>query len=499
MTTFNLVTQRPQVVVDEAALQALQQETARRQQDLERLRIAMEILAAMNECERFAAASMALVNELCARWSAERVSLGFLKGRYMRVVALSHTEKFTRQMRLIQDIEAAMEECFDQDVEIVYPAAPEASYVSRATQHLSSSQGNTSVAAFPLRRAGDVHGVLIIERHINKPLQLIDVEALRLTADLTTSRLIDLFTHDRWFGAKFAAATRTGLAWFVGARNTWIKAGAAAIAAVLAFSFLVHGRNQVEASFTFEPVAKRVVPAQFDSKIESVVKGMVPGATVHKGDLLATLDIQDEEAKLAGALADKYSYLKQADIATRDGKIADAQADKAQADAAAAHAQESQIRIDEAQIRAPIDGIILSGDLRGQLNAPVRAGDSLFEIGSVDDLRAELSVPEYLAGYLFDARKKLDGKPLTGTLATATDPSDKIPFVVDRINPMAKMDKDKNVFLVKAIIAPTELTKRHLRPGMEGMAKVDVGQATYFWLWTHTAIDWLRMKLWLWT
>jgi hypothetical protein len=31
---------------------------------------------------------------------------------------------------------------------------------------------------------------------------------------------------------------------------------------------------------------------------------------------------------------------------------------------------------------------------------------------------------------------------------------------------------------------------------MQGVAKFDVGRARLLWLWTHDALDWVRVKLW---
>src|SRR4051794_40225939 len=118
MTMFNVTAGgRPQVLVDEQQLKQLQGELGRRAIELERLKAAMETLTSVNAPARFMAAAMALCNELAARWKAERVGIGFLKGRYVRLQALSHTEKITRHMQLVQDIEAGMEESLDQDVE----------------------------------------------------------------------------------------------------------------------------------------------------------------------------------------------------------------------------------------------------------------------------------------------------------------------------------------------------------------------------------------------
>ena len=34
------------------------------------------------------------------------------------------------------------------------------------------------------------------------------------------------------------------------------------------------------------------------------------------------------------------------------------------------------------------------------------------------------------------------------------------------------------------------------RPGMTGLAQIDVGDRTILWIWTHRLIDTIRLKLW---
>jgi len=36
-----------------------------------------------------------------------------------------------------------------------------------------------------------------------------------------------------------------------------------------------------------------------------------------------------------------------------------------------------------------------------------------------------------------------------------------------------------------------------MRPGMEGLAKVEITKARYAWIWTHRLVNWVRMKLWM--
>jgi len=125
----------------------------RRQFDLHRMRLAMEVLSASTSPTSFAGSGMALCNEIAARWQAHRVGLGFLKGRYVQVKALSHTEKFSRKMKLVQDVEAAMEECLDQDVEIIFPPDKESTYAAGPAGNCHR-QGPSCMLLLPLRRLG---------------------------------------------------------------------------------------------------------------------------------------------------------------------------------------------------------------------------------------------------------------------------------------------------------------------------------------------------------
>ncbi len=81
-----------------------------------------------------------------------------------------------------------------------------------------------------------------------------------------------------------------------------------------------------------------------------------------------------------------------------------------------------------------------------------------------------------------------------GTLASVAHPGDYIEFEVERINPVAEVVDQKNVFEVRVHLLQT---RPWLRPGMKGVAKVEVGRRTYASLWTRKAVNWVRMKLWI--
>ena len=45
--------------------------------------------------------------------------------------------------------------------------------------------------------------------------------------------------------------------------------------------------------------------------------------------------------------------------------------------------------------------------------------------------------------------------------------------------------------------ASAELIRR-LRPGMEGVGKIDIDERKLVWIWTHSFTDWVRLWLWSW-
>jgi hypothetical protein len=42
------------------------------------------------------------------------------------------------------------------------------------------------------------------------------------------------------------------------------------------------------------------------------------------------------------------------------------------------------------------------------------------------------------------------------------------------------------------------VVSERLRPGMEGVGKVAIGERRLIWIWTHKLIDWVRLAFWSW-
>lgn len=454
------------------------------QQRCQWLQQATETLSAVNRQRKFTGAAMAFCNEVTSQWQCERVSLGFLKGRYVRLKAMSHTEDFSRKMQVVQDIEAAMEECLDQDVEILSPAPQDSTTIHRAADTLSKRHGPVAVFSLPLRWEGKVIAVVTCERPLETAFNLNEIETVRLACELCTARLANLYASDRWIGAKAATGIRNSIAALVGPKHTWAKVAAILCSAAIVFLIFGKGVFRVKAPFILEAIQQQVIPAPFDGYIKKVEVEV--GDQVNGGDsILGALDTAELRLQLAAAKAEKVGYLKQASAAMRDGEIAQAQMAQADADKVQAQIELLEYQIQQARLISPISGIVVEGDLKREIGAPVKLGDVLFEVCPLESLRAQLMVPE---DEIYEIQVGQEG-----SMATASYPAQRIQFVVERINPVAEVVNQRNVFKVRVELLQTY---PWIRPGMEGVAKVDIDKRRYVWIWTRKIVNWIRMKLW---
>jgi len=455
------------------------------QQSCQRLKQAMETLSAVNQQKKFTSAAMAFCNEVASQWQCERLSIGFLKGRYVQLKAMSHTEDFSRKMKVVQDIESVMEECLDQDIEILSPAPKDSAYINRAAEKLSNRYGPLAIMSLPLRQDGKTIAVVTLERPADKIFSIDEIETVRLACELCTARLGNLYEYDRWIGATIAVKSRNFAASFLGPKHTWIKLTAILCCAAILFLIFGKGRFRAEAPFVLEATYQQVVPAPFDGYLKTVEVEV--GDTIEENTTtLACLDTAELRLNLATAKAEKARYQKEASAAMRDGEIAYRQIAEANADKVQAQIELLEYEIGRADILSPISGIVVKGDLKRRVGAPVKMGDVLFEVCPLESLRAQLLVSE---DQILDIKVGQQG-----LLATASDPGQRIKFVVERINPVAEVVNQRNVFKVRVKLIETY---QWMRPGMEGVAKISIGERRYAWIWSRKIVNWIRMKLWL--
>lgn len=469
------------LAADTPLLYQRQRQLDRAKRDLVNFAQALEILAATNVHSRFLSVAMALVNEIATRHQCTRVSLGWSDGSYVRVRAISGTDNFEKRMNVVQRLEAAMEEARDQDEEILLPALPDADAITRDHQAYAELERVAGLLSVPLRVDGEPRGVITLER--TAPFSEHDALALRVVADQVSRRLDDLLRHDRWFGARWATAWREWFAKFLGPKQTWLKVGAISAAVFLLFATFVPLPYRVNASFIVRAHAMQHLPAPFEGYLAEV--NVRPGDVVKAGSVLLKLDTSDLQVELASALAEKQRFSAEAEKAEAERKLADFRAARAAAAQADARVNLIRYRMERSLMTAPFDGIVVEGDLRERIGAPVKAGDILMRVSELKGLYVEMRVPERDIDLIAQSR--------TADIAFATRPEDTFAVAIERIEPAAVTERDGNVFVVRGEMQDSA---EWLRPGMTGVAKIESGRRSLLWIATHRLVDFLRLKFW---
>lgn len=465
----------------------------------------LQLATSVGTAEGFESASMNLCNELATRTGASRVSLGWIKGRNIKVRALSHTEKFDKKQELIVQIEKVMEECVDQEepVRLEFDGT-RSENVTRSAERLSRLQGGNTVLSLPLRKKDEVLGVLTLEfaPPMKVPEQTID--ALMVSCDLLTPQIKDRFDNDRWLAVKAGHSIKRVGELTIGPKHMLAKLIIALVIAIGVFISVFKITYHVSAPFQFAAIGKQPVSVPFDGQIEDVLnnpqthKPWLPGDTVKKGDALVTMDTHQLALEKLSAEHERDSALAEADLArtqsNRDpSKAGDIKVAMTKADAAQARMDKAQKQIDEGTMRADFDGVIVRfDDPDSQHHRAVKTGEVVMEIARSGDYRGEMLVSDR------DIQDIREGGVQTVTLSTSSFPSkeDEIHAHVDRIASPGEAKEGDNVYKVFATIDPGQ-SRPWLRPGMAGEARVDVGQRRIVWIWTHRLVDFLKLKLWM--
>jgi len=72
-------------------------------------------------------------------------------------------------------------------------------------------------------------------------------------------------------------------------------------------------------------------------------------------------------------------------------------------------------------------------------------------------------------------------------------PNRSINITIDRLTPVSSAAEGRNFFRVEAIM---DQHLDQMRPGMEGVAKIEISQEKLLWIWTRRLVDWLRLFIW---
>lgn len=443
------------------------------------------------------AACMELANTLAGEFSCERVSVGLKHGFGSKIQAVSQLSDFDRRRHLMRAIEGAMTEAADQGISLSLPVDTESDLsevgiqsattassmpVLNAHNSLQSLNGNLAIYTMLLVSNGSVVGAAVLEREIEKPFgRLVQERCSHLLRDI--GPILDLKARSE---RSIAGTLRDSLRrrWNSlreSGKARWVVAGSAVAALMIAFFPVEH---RVVATASVESSDQQLLVAPQAGYVNSASRRA--GDTVKAGEVIATLDNRDliiERNKWQGELNKLETSYAQA-LGTRNrAEVGLLQAKKQQIKAELSLLDQ---KLDRSVLKAPFDGILVSGDLNQSLGAPVDAGETLFEIASMESYRLILEIDEHdVAGITAQQNGKLRISALPGRTYETT---------IKSVIPVAVTRNKNSVFRVEATL---DETSDVLRPGMRGVARIETGRKSLLWIWSHKILN--RLRLWLWS
>jgi len=429
-------------------------------------------------------ACMEVASQLCDRLNCDRVTIGLKKGVVVRAECISHLASFDERTQLIRRIEASMEECLDQDSVIVLPNSDDKELIDKAHRDfISNHSENTSVATFPL--AGkEQFGAITLERPATTPFDN-DTIAWCESVLGAIAPIIELKRfEERSLFSKARDSLRRTCQSLLGPKHLKLKIAAAAAASVVLLASIFNGDHIVSAPAVVEGAQTQVIAAPIAGFVKTAE--VRAGDKVTKGQLMARLDDRSLQLELRKWQGEENKIKKAhqealAKKARTELSILRAKAEQIEAE----HALVKE-RLERTELKAPFNGYVTSGDLSQSLGAPVSIGDVLFEVAPAEEYKVVVKVDERdMAGV--DADK-------SGRVVIAAMPSDPIPFEVDQVVPLAISGEGNSYFRVEAKF---DQATPDLRPGMEGVARLNMGERKLIWIWTHKLVD--KIKLWLWS
>lgn len=427
----------------------------------------------------------AVLGLLPGRVPCSRVALGRPAGGRVRVEAVSGVASLNARNPRIKAMAAAMREASDAGETLTW--ADDEATADSCPQHrqLVEENGLSGACSVPLAAGLPEPLVLMFEFADDAPWSAGALERCHEAAVCVAPFLELRREHGRPWSRRVQSLAAQGLQRLFGSDRRWRRIAAVTGLVILAAVAIGKQPYRISAPATVEGAVQQAVVAPFDGFITSA--GFRAGQTVGEGDLLARLDDRELKTEQRRLQADEGELLKQhrQAVATLDHgetKVVEAQLEQTRARLALIDA-----KLERTALRAPFDGVVISGDWSRSLGVPVNRGDLLFEIAPLHDYRVALEVSDRDIAELAAGQR--------GALRLAALPRQDLRLSVTNIAAMAADEIAAPAFRVEAELVDA---LPGLRPGMQGVAKVSVGERRRWWIWTHALSDWLRLQLWRW-
>ncbi|MGP6087159.1 efflux RND transporter periplasmic adaptor subunit [Antarctobacter jejuensis] len=447
----------------------------------------LDVLGAALDASDVRAASIAAATQLARRLGCNQVAIGFLSRRRIRLAAVSDVSDFRMDSLYSEKLAQAMAEATDQEGTVLFPRREGMDYaVTTLHAELSRMKATGDLLTVPLFLRDRVIGAMHLEKPPGETFEDLDLMIAEATAVSIAPLLDEKRRADRSALAIGGAALWRQVVRLLGPGYIGRKLVLLALIGIVTFFSLARGDYRVPAEAEVQGLVVRSLVSPFDGNIsEQFVRA---GDVIREGEPLARLDERDLQIELLRWRTDLSRYEGEYDRALGERNAASARIAKAEIEQARSKATLVQRQIARSALIAPFDAIVIEGDLSQSVGRAVRRGEELFQIAPLDSYRVSMEVEEAQLDDIVVGQ--------TGTLVLSSLPDRGFEVEVTRITPRLEPKDGRNVAMVEGRLKESS---DQIRPGMRGVAKVNVEERLLIRVWAQPIIDWFRLALWRWT
>lgn len=439
---------------------------------------AFSVIHALNETDSIHAATKIVANHLQRMIKADQVVIALGENpSQLKLDALSGVERIEHQVEANRPMLAACQQAMLADTPLTFLGQTTQSIEELSLENYCNAVHSSGAIAMPLQGLtsgdGKYFGAILIavgDRKLEEPHLQDYVQ--QLVTMLSGHLEVVIRANQSLRGVLKRRLARLG--------NHSLKKPIFAILGIAIGLLCIPMPYRVHCDCELQPIHRRFIAAPYEGILES--SKVERGDLVTKDQLLARLDGQQLRMELSALRAELEGSNKRRESSLANGEIAESQIAKSEM-----RRHQSKINILEQQlkhleVRSPIEGIVVVGDLEKAHGAPVEMGQTLFEVAPLDQMVAEIGIPESELQYVevgMPVTIKLDAFPFRSWEGTITS-----------VNPQAEILNDTSVF-----VAEVEITNDgDLKPGMQGAAKVSTHWSPLAWNLFHR--PWESVRYW---
>jgi len=437
------------------------------------------VLAAVNEHGDVDAVALTVADMIARLYTCRRVSIGLVRRGHASLIAMSGEARADPRREPCRSILAVIDDALSGGEPNHWPRVDATTTSPAALRQLFRVNDGLPLISRVASTRDGARVAMVLEGLADTPDESDNLQGSRIAElDAALPNVLTLL------GELDVARRGTGERTIDGVRSLWRKAAqgkpsaqfclTVGVALLLVLGCTVPVPYRVSAKVVVEASDRQLLTASTAGHLASAHARA--GDKVRADDVLATLD--ERELVLASEtwLSEiSKNRTEQAQALAQRNRVELARL-RADAERLAAELGRVEDRRARAIIRAPFDGLLLSGDPTRSLGAPITAGEVLFEIARSDRRSLQLEI---------DERDVADLQPGgTAEIRMAARPRQVLHAQLEKILPVAVAVESANVFRVRATLAEAD-ADIVLNPGMQGVARVDAGRRPLLAGWTR--------------